>query len=60
MGVCAYVVSGMARDVPLEKVFRGCLPFLWALILAAILLTAFPAIATFLPDLMFQPGLMRK
>ena len=44
----------MARDMPLEKVFRGCLPFLWALILAAILLTAFPAIATFLPNAMMK------
>jgi tripartite ATP-independent transporter DctM subunit len=52
VGVCAYVVSGMARDVPLEKVFRGSMPFLWMLVLAAILLTAFPKIATFLPELM--------
>jgi C4-dicarboxylate transporter DctM subunit len=52
VGVCVYVVGGMARDVPLEKVFRGSLPFLWALVAAAILLTAFPQIATFLPQLM--------
>jgi len=51
VGVCVYVVSGMARDVPLEKVFRGSLPFLWALALAAILLVIFPSIATYLPSL---------
>jgi tripartite ATP-independent transporter DctM subunit len=51
VGVCVYVVSGMARDVPIEKVFRGSMPFLWMLVLAAILLTAFPQIATFLPKL---------
>jgi C4-dicarboxylate transporter, DctM subunit len=51
VGVCVYVVSGMARDVPLEKVFRGSLPFLWALVVAAILLVIFPQIATFLPTL---------
>jgi C4-dicarboxylate transporter, DctM subunit len=51
VGVCVYVVSGMARDVPMEKVFKGSMPFLWALVAAAILLTAFPRIATFLPDL---------
>lgn len=49
VGVCVYVVSGMARDVPLEKVFRGSMPFLWALLLAAVLLVIFPQIATFLP-----------
>ncbi len=51
VGVCVYVVAGMARDVPLEKVFRGSLPFLWALVLAAALLVLFPQIATFLPSL---------
>ncbi len=51
VGVCAYVVAGMARDVPLEKVFRGSLPFLGALIVTAILLVVFPQIATFLPTL---------
>lgn len=51
VGVCVYVVSGMARDVPLEKVFRGAMPFLWAIVLAAILLVIFPQIATFLPTL---------
>jgi C4-dicarboxylate transporter DctM subunit len=50
VGVCVYVVGGMARDVPLEKVFRGSLPFLWALVAAAILLVLFPQIATFLPQ----------
>ena len=43
VGVCVYVVSGMARDVPLEKVFRGSMPFLWALVLAAVLLMHLPA-----------------
>jgi tripartite ATP-independent transporter DctM subunit len=51
VGVNVYVVSGMARDVPLEKVFKGSMPFLWALVVASILLTAFPQIATFLPNL---------
>jgi C4-dicarboxylate transporter, DctM subunit len=51
VGVCVYVVSGMTRDVPMEKVFKGSMPFLYALIAAAIILTAFPKIATFLPEL---------
>lgn len=51
VGVNVYVVGGMARDVPLEKVFRGSLPFLVVLVVAAAVLTAFPQIATFLPGL---------
>lgn len=51
VGVNAYVVGGMARDVPLQTVFKGCLPFLLSLVIAAILLTAFPQIALLLPSL---------
>ena len=51
VGVCVYVVSGMERDIPLQTVFRGALPFLGALIIAAILLLAFPSISLFLPSL---------
>lgn len=51
VGVCAYVVSGIERDVPLETIFRGCIPFLLALVAVAILLILFPSIALFLPGL---------
>lgn len=52
VGVCVYVVSGMERDIPLQTVFKGALPFLAVLVLAAALLLAFPAISLFLPSLM--------
>jgi len=51
VGVCVYVVSGIERDIPLQTIFRGALPFLAALILAAIILIAFPQICLFLPNL---------
>ena len=46
MGVNVYVVSGMDRAVPLQSVFKGALPFLAALVAAALLLLAFPQIVT--------------
>ncbi|MGQ9661784.1 MAG: TRAP transporter large permease [Kiritimatiellia bacterium] len=49
VGVCAYVVSGMSRDVPLENVFKGSMPFLWALVAALVLMTIFPQIVLWLP-----------
>lgn len=49
VGVCAYVVSGMERDVPLETIFRGSLPFLLAMTVVAALLILFPDIALVLP-----------
>ena len=52
VGVNVYVVSGVAKDVPLEVIFRGILPLLGALIVCNILLIIFPQIALFLPSLM--------
>ncbi len=49
VGVNVYVVSGIERDVPLQKIFRGALPFLLSLIIAAILLMLFPQICLYLP-----------
>jgi C4-dicarboxylate transporter DctM subunit len=49
VGVCVYVVSGIEREVPLGTIFRGALPFLLALVMAAVLLILFPDIALFLP-----------
>lgn len=51
VGVCLYIVSGMERDIPLQTVFKGALPFLLTLIVAAIILVAFPDICLFLPRL---------
>lgn len=51
VGVNVFVIKGIAPDIPLEKIFRGILPFLVALIVFTILLMVFPKIATFLPDM---------
>jgi len=52
VGVNIYVVSGVARDVPLHVIFRGALPLLLAIILLALILIPFPEIALWLPRLM--------
>ncbi len=52
VGVCVYIVSGIERDIPLQTVFKGALPFLAALIIASAILVAFPEISLFLPGLM--------
>ena len=49
VGMNVYIVKGIAKDVPLESIFRGIFPFLGALIICIALLIAFPQIATFLP-----------
>ena len=52
VGVNVYVVYGVAKDVPLEVIFRGVLPMLLALLLCNLILLFFPQIALFLPGLM--------
>jgi TRAP-type mannitol/chloroaromatic compound transport system permease large subunit len=43
------VVSGIERDIPLQEIFRGAMPFLFMLIIAAGILLAFPQLCLFLP-----------
>jgi tripartite ATP-independent transporter DctM subunit len=52
VGVNVYVVSGVVKDVPLETIFKGALPFLLALIVCSLVLIPFPQIALWLPNLM--------
>ncbi len=52
VGVNVYVVSGIERDIPLPVIFKGAIPFLFVLILSALILIAFPQICLFLPNLL--------
>ena len=52
VGLNVYTVAGVAKDVPMEEIFRGALPFLISMIAITILITAFPKIALFLPSMM--------
>ena len=52
VGINVYVVAGVARDVPLQTIFRGAINMMIALMLTALLLIVFPQIALFLPGLM--------
>ncbi|MFC1815400.1 TRAP transporter large permease [Thermodesulfobacteriota bacterium] len=52
VGLNAYVIKGMAPDVPLATIFKGIVPFLLADFASLILLIAFPQISLFLPSLM--------
>lgn len=52
VGVNVYVVYGVARDVPLETIFKGVYPMLLALLVCNLLLILLPQIALWLPSLM--------
>ena len=52
IGMNAYIVAGVAKDVSIGTVFKGIIPFLIADIILIGLMIAFPEIITFLPKLM--------
>ncbi|HAK46363.1 MAG TPA: C4-dicarboxylate ABC transporter permease, partial [Spirochaeta sp.] len=52
VGVNVYVVSGIERDIPLPEIFKGAMPYLFMLIVAAVLMIIFPQICLFLPELL--------
>lgn len=52
VGINVYVLSGIAKEIPLEVIFRGALPFVLCVLICISLLIIFPEIALFLPNLM--------
>jgi C4-dicarboxylate transporter, DctM subunit len=54
VGVNVFVISGIAKDVPLYTIFRGVIPFFIAMVVCLIILIIFPQIALFLPQTMGQ------
>lgn len=51
VGMNVYVIAGITRDVPMQTIFKGILPFLAIEAGFVVLLIAFPQIALFLPGL---------
>jgi len=55
IGINVFVLHGMARDIPLATIFRGIVPFLIADLVRLAMLTAFPALALWLPAALGTP-----
>ncbi len=52
LGVVCYIIHGIDRSIPLERIFVNVIPMIGAMIVLTIILIIFPEIVTFLPDLM--------
>jgi tripartite ATP-independent transporter DctM subunit len=52
VGLNVYTLAGIARDVPMSDIFRGVTPFLIGIFVLVFLLTLFPQVVTFLPNMM--------
>ncbi|MBW2028723.1 MAG: TRAP transporter large permease subunit [Deltaproteobacteria bacterium] len=54
IGVNVFAIGSVARDVPMQDIFRGIFPFFLCMIACAILLVLFPQLALYLPSLLFS------
>jgi TRAP-type C4-dicarboxylate transport system permease large subunit len=48
IGICVFVISALARNVPIAETYKGVLPFVAADIIRLALVVAFPALALWL------------
>ena len=52
VGLNVFVIGGIVPDVPMSRIFKGCVPFLMMDAVTLGLLFFFPEISTWLPDTM--------
>jgi len=52
VGIVVYALSGMLKDVHLDEIFKGVVPFVLTMVVFAIILMFIPEISTFLPSIL--------
>lgn len=52
VGMNVYVVQGVVKEISVEEVFRGTMPFIGATVVLLMIIFFFPGLATFLPEFM--------
>lgn len=52
VGINVFIVKSVARDVPLIDIFRGVMPFWFAMLVTLIILVAVPQLSLWLPSMM--------
>jgi C4-dicarboxylate transporter DctM subunit len=57
VGLNLFVINGITPDVSLQTILRGALPYMLMMVLAIVLLCAFPGIATWLPTYLMGPAI---
>ena len=58
VGVVVFALSGVTKDIPMETIFKGIVPFVGLMVLGVIIVTVFPQLATWLPYTLMGPELM--
>ncbi len=52
IGISVFVIKGVAPHIPIQEIFKGVVPMIFAMIACVILIVLFPQIAILLPDMM--------
>jgi tripartite ATP-independent transporter DctM subunit len=53
VGMNVYVVAGMAKDIPMQKIFAGTVPFVAAIFVCIVIAVFFPQLSLWLPTLIY-------
>ncbi|MBP1971241.1 tripartite ATP-independent transporter DctM subunit [Virgibacillus natechei] len=54
LGVVCYIIHGIDRTIPLERIFANVAPMIGTMVILTVILIIFPEIVTFLPDIMTE------
>jgi tripartite ATP-independent transporter DctM subunit len=54
VGITMFVLRSISKDIPLNTIFKGVLPFCFAMLLAIVILFLVPPLTTWLPSLMYK------
>ena len=52
LGISVYVIKGVVPEIPIQTIFKGVTPMIFAMIACVVVLIIFPQLITFLPDFM--------
>jgi C4-dicarboxylate transporter DctM subunit len=52
IGMNVFVINSIARDVPLQTIYKGVMPFIVVDLIRLVLLVTFPWLSLFLPSRM--------
>lgn len=52
VGINVFIISGIAKEVPMQKIFKGVAPFVLALLACIIVIILFPQLALWLPGML--------
>ena len=49
--MCCYVMAGVAKKTPLQRIFKGTAPFIIALLIAVLIVMFVEPLSTWLPSM---------